>query len=166
MGILDLDPRWRALQDNGGVIDIGFDHPSTWPHGERGDAPFLKEGDDQLTSELCRVGDDRFVRCILALPIRGSEETLYIAAWAETDAATFYCYIDHLDGAEAPADCVAVLASDLGALAALDNGLALTFANGERPTATLTGITDMSLDALIALYEDTETLARGALKPS
>ena len=62
--ILDLDPRWRALMAKGGVIDIGFDHPSEWPHAPRGDLAFVKEGADQLASELCRLDETRYLRAI------------------------------------------------------------------------------------------------------
>ena len=166
--ILDLDPRWRALMDTngpfGGVIDIGFDHPSEWPHAPRGDLAFVKEGADQLVSELCRLGEARYLRATLTLPIRGAEDALVIALWAEVPHPVFYAYLQHLDGGPLPEDTLASLANDLSPLAAQDSALTLSFGDGsERPSVTRTGIADMSFDDLLALYEASGTLARAEL---
>ncbi|SEK71485.1 DUF2199 domain-containing protein [Pacificibacter marinus] len=166
--ILDLDPRWRALQDMGGVMDIGFDHPSAWPHGERGDQPFVKLGDDQLASELCRFGEDRFICATLALPIRGSDEHVVFALWVKVPNEGFYAYIETFDGAASPAPFDGKLSSDLGPLANLGAKVSLEFNDtSTRPTATLAqGATDISLDDLIDLYEATGTLSRDDLSKS
>lgn len=102
MSLLALDARWRRLQDKfGGVFDIGFDMPDAWPHAEPDDeTPEVVAGPDRLAPELCRLGDSRFLHVILPLPIRGADETLFLAPWAEVAAATFYGYLDHIaDGA-------------------------------------------------------------------
>lgn len=163
--ILDLDPRWRALQDMGGVLDIGFDHPSAWTHGERGAEPFVKVGEDQLASELCRFGADRFLCATLTLPIRGSDEHVVFALWVKVPDAGFYAYIETFDGGAAPAPFPGKLSSDLGPLANLGCDVVLSFADAAaRPTAQLThGTTDISLDQLIDLYEATGTLSRDDL---
>ncbi|WP_439104653.1 DUF2199 domain-containing protein [Celeribacter marinus] len=164
--VLDLDPRWRALMAQGGVIDIGFDHPSDWPHDTRGDAAFVKAGDDQLTAELCRLGTDRFVRATVMLPVRGSDEAVGIALWAQVPPDTFYAYLDTFEGGPAPETSVATLANDLPPIATPDAALTLAFGDDNtRPSAAIEGgPTDISLDDLIALYEATGTLAHGALK--
>lgn len=166
--ILDLDPRWRALQDMGGVMDIGFDHPAAWTHGPRGDAPFVKEGDDQLASELCRFGDQRFICATLTLPIRGSDDHVVFALWVKVADANFYAYIETFDGAALPAPCDGRLSSDLGPVAALGSAVSLSFSDAAaRPTATLNdGAKDISLDQLIDLYEATGTLSRDDLSKS
>lgn len=166
--ILDLDQRWRALQDMGGVLDIGFDHPAAWTHGPRGDQPFVKVGDDQLASELCRHGADRFLCATLSLPIRGSDDHVVFALWVKVPDAGFYAYIETFDGGASPAAMTGQLSSDLGPVAALGASLDLSFADtAARPTATLTeGATDMSLDHLIDLYEATGTLSRDDLSKS
>lgn len=167
MGILDLDPRWRALMDMGGVIDIGFDHPSDWPHAPRGEAPFVKEGDDQLASELCRLGDERYLRIALSLPIRGAEDAVGIAAWAQVPHAVFYAYLEMIDGGAAPEQTLGTLANDLGPLTAQDSPLTLSFGDGTtRPAATIETVPDISLDQLLDLYEASGTLDRSALKPA
>ncbi|MCA0045298.1 DUF2199 domain-containing protein [Celeribacter litoreus] len=169
--LLDLDPRWRALTDPdgpyGGVIDIGFDHPSDWPHGERGDQPFVKAGDDQLASELCRLDDARYLRAMLTLPIRGSEEAVMVALWVEVPHPVFYAYLDLLDGAPVPEPTLATLANALMPVAEQDTAVTLDFGDGsERPTAALDGIAEISLDQLLDLYEASGTVSRSDLKPS
>ncbi|GAA3871319.1 DUF2199 domain-containing protein [Celeribacter arenosi] len=164
VSILDLDPRWRTLMAKGGVMDIGFDHPSDWPHGERGEEPFVKEGDDQLTSELCRFGAARFLRVTLSLPIRGSEEVLYVALWAKVAHDVFYAYLDTLDGAPAPAPAAGTLANNLTPLAGSGAELMIEFGDGTaRPAATLTGVDDLSFDQLLDLYEAAGALSRDEL---
>ncbi|AJE48123.1 DUF2199 domain-containing protein [Celeribacter indicus] len=164
---LDLDPRWRALTERGGVIDLGFDHPSDWPHAPREEAPFVKAGADQLASELCRTGDRRFLRASLSLPIRGAEDALGVALWAEVPQAVFYAYVDLLDGGPVPEDSLATLANDLTPVAMAGAPVHLAFGDGsERPAATLEGIAEISFDALLDLYEASGTLGRSALKPS
>ncbi|WP_434286548.1 DUF2199 domain-containing protein [Celeribacter sp. SCSIO 80788] len=169
--LLDLDPRWRALTDPegafGGVIDIGFDHPSVWPHATRGDAPFVKEGDDQLASELCRLGDARYLRATLTLPIRGADEALMVALWVAVPHDVFYAYLELLDGGPVPAETPAHLANDLSPLLALDSAVTLTFGDGSaRPQVEELETKEISLDQLLDLYEATGTLDRSALKPS
>ena len=151
----------------GGLIDIGFDHPSDWPHEARGEAPFVKAGDDQLASELCRLDDRRFLRATLALPLRGSDEALMVALWVEVPHAVFYAYLDLLDGGAVPETTLATLANDLLPLAGQETPVTLHFGDGtERPVAALDGVGDISLDQLLDLYEATGTLERSALKSS
>lgn len=166
--ILDLDPRWRALQEMGGVLDIGFDHPAAWTHGPREDQPFVKVGDDQLASELCRHDTDRFICATLTLPIRGSDDHVVLALWVKVPDAGFYAYIETFDGGALPDAMTGLLSSDLGPVAALGAKVGLSFADAAtRPTATLTeGATDISLDHLIDLYEATGTLSRDDLSKS
>jgi len=166
--ILDLDPRWRALQDMGGVMDIGFDHPAAWTHAPRNETPFVKEGDDQLASELCRFGDQRFICATLTLPIRGSDDHVVLALWVKVQDASFYAYIETFDGGDLPAACDGQLSSDLGPFAALSSAVSLSFTDAAaRPTATLdNGAKDISFDQLLDLYEATGTLSRDDLSKS
>lgn len=163
--ILDLDPRWRALQNMGGVMDIGFDHPAAWTHEDRSEQPFVKVGDDQLASELCRFGTDRFLCATLTMPIRGADDHVVFALWVKVPDAGFYAYIETLDGGAPPAPLEGQLSSDIGPLAALGAKVSLEFNDTDaRPTAALIhGATDISLDQLIDLYEATGTLSRGDL---
>ncbi len=169
--LLDLDPRWRALTDPdgpyGGVIDIGFDHPSDWPHDARGDQPFVKAGDDQLASELCRLDDARYLRATLTLPIRGADEAVMVALWVEVPHPVFYAYLDLMEGGPVPEATLATLANDLLPVAGQDTPVTLDFGDGsERPAATLDTVSEISLDQLLDLYEASGTVARADLKPS
>lgn len=126
MSLLDLDVRWRRFHDEcrkcpccgqsfNGVFDIGFDHPSPWPHGELRDTgqDELQVGEDKLNTDLCRVDDHRFIRCILPFLIQGSDEVFHFGVWASVTAENFYAYIDNwTDGA--PFDgCFGWLMNDL-----------------------------------------------------
>jgi hypothetical protein len=103
---LASDPRWRRFNDAGfrcgccgqsfgGVFDISFDHPDMWPHGNReaSGETSLTVGEDRLTSDLCRLGDDHFVRCVLPIPIRGSDEVFSFGVWGSVATENFDRYV-------------------------------------------------------------------------
>ena len=127
VALLALDSRWRRFNDEtwacpccgqsfGGVFDIGFDHPSVWPHGSLRDSgkTVLEVGTDKLSEDLCRLGDHRFIRCILPLPIKGSEEVFHFGVWGSVAHENFYRYIDDATGEAAGFDgCFAWLTNDL-----------------------------------------------------
>lgn len=126
MALLDLDARWRRFNDPdrewpgsgknfSGVFDLGFDHPSTWPHEARGEEAFVKVGEDQLSPDLCRQGEDRFVRVVLSFPIQGADDVFHMTPWARLEPDAFYAYLDTFDGRDAPAidECPAELANIL-----------------------------------------------------
>lgn len=126
MSLLDLDARWRRFNDTGytcsccgmaapGVYDIGFGHPDSWPHESLDEAgrDEIAVGDDKLSADLCKIEDDRFIRCVLPLPVRGSDELFHFGVWARVEPADFYAYIEHCVEA-APFDgCDAWLMNDL-----------------------------------------------------
>jgi hypothetical protein len=151
----------------GGVMDIGFDHPSAWTHGERGAEPFLKVGNDQLASELCRLSDQRFICATLSLAIRGSDEHVVFALWVKVPDDCFYAYIETFDGGPLPETTVGKLSSELGPVAPLGAAVVVTFDDATtRPKAQLFGgATDISLDDLISLYDATDTVNRDDLTP-
>lgn len=117
MTLLDLDARWRRFTDLDyacpccgrqftGVFDIGFEEPDDWPHGPRS-AEMLVVDDDKLSSELCRLGDRRFLRCVIGLPLRGSDnERFYFGLWAEVSQTDFYAYLDGSTEDGAPVNAI------------------------------------------------------------
>ncbi|MBB96263.1 MAG: hypothetical protein CML68_16930 [Rhodobacteraceae bacterium] len=147
MNLLDLDARWRRFNDEdracpccgrqfNGVFDIGFDHPDAWSHGPlpEGEAE-LAVGEDKLGTDLCRIGDDRFIRCLLSLPIQGSDEVFHFGIWALVPAPAFYSYLDACFGEGTFDGCEALTAN---ALPSFDEGAALAATlvpgpDGQRP---------------------------------
>lgn len=127
MSLLALDSRWRRFNDESrtcpccgqsfnGIFDIGFDHPDTWPHEALRDSgeTELQVGEDRLSADLCRVDEHRFIRCVLPLPLRGSDEHFCFGAWASVKPENFYRYIDDAVGeAEEFEGCFAWLMNDL-----------------------------------------------------
>jgi hypothetical protein len=153
VSILMLDARWRRLLEMGGPVDIGFDAPADWPHGDRDDAPVLAVGADRLAADLCRLDDRRFLRVVIAVPILGADDAAFIAAWAEVDHPTFYAYVAHAtEGAALPGPAAGVLANDL-ALADIGAALDITFVPETRPEARHPAFAaPLTLDALLDLY--------------
>jgi hypothetical protein len=102
---LDQDPRWRAFNDNAtpcaccgqtfsGIFDLGCDHPDHWPHANRSESgqDVLEVGRDRLSPDLCRVGEDRFVRGVLQLPVIGSEIPFGFGVWCSLKAENYDAY--------------------------------------------------------------------------
>ena len=92
---LSTDPRWQRLNDMQGVFDIGYDHPDPWPHGNRQDSgqDVLSVGTDTLSAELCRWGEHRFIRCVLRLPIIGTDQSFAFGPWGGVNSANFDRYL-------------------------------------------------------------------------
>lgn len=100
--MIDLaqDSRWRRFTDASytcaccgkgfcGPMDIGFGTPAAWPHGLRGKRDALAVGADRLTADGCELGDSRFVRAVLILPILGTHETFAYGPWASVHPDSF-----------------------------------------------------------------------------
>ena len=100
------DPRWQRFNDSStpcpccgqvfsGVFDIGYDHPDPWPHGNRGESgqDVLAVGTDSLGTDLCRMDKYRFIRCVLPLPIIGSDQVFAFGPWGSVNAENFDRYV-------------------------------------------------------------------------
>jgi len=81
-----IDHRWTALGSNLIICDccgvdfcdllsIGYAAPEDWPHAADTENHHTVDhnGGDFLTQDLCRLGDRRFIRCVLTLPLVGHE---------------------------------------------------------------------------------------------
>lgn len=102
---LSEDPRWRRFNDRAfecpccgksfeGVYDIAFDHPDPWPHGSRdasGKAVLVAD-QDRLTSDLCNLQGQGFIRCILPMPIIGARENFAFGVWGSASPDAFARY--------------------------------------------------------------------------
>ena len=125
MNLLDLDARWQRLNDPdyacpccgrtfGGLIDIGFDAPDDWPHDIPAPGDVVSAGEDKLSSELCRLGEARFLRAHLALPLRGAADAVHLAPWVAVAPGDFYDALGRIEaGDESPAQIPARLANAL-----------------------------------------------------
>ncbi|NIZ09239.1 DUF2199 domain-containing protein [Pseudooceanicola sp. HF7] len=114
MSLLSLDARWQRFNDPdfrspidgrsfSGIYDLGFDAPDDWPHGPRPEGTeVLERGEDRLSAELCRLGEARFLRIVLALPLRGTDELFFMAPWAQVSPADFYRWLDAAGSGETP----------------------------------------------------------------
>jgi hypothetical protein len=104
MNLLSLDSRWRRFNDENracpccgrqfnGIFDIGFDQPDDWAHAPRtGDADVIV-AEDRLGVDLCRVGGQNFIRAVLNIPLRGSDESFGFGCWVEVPQPIFLAYL-------------------------------------------------------------------------
>ncbi|MEM9708115.1 MAG: DUF2199 domain-containing protein [Pseudomonadota bacterium] len=107
------DPRWQRFNDPetpcaccgrqfSGIFDIGFDHPDPWPHGNRAAAgkTVLEVGEDRLSSDICLLGEHRFLRAVLPIRVIGADEEFAFGPWCLVEEADFIAYAQSLAGAE------------------------------------------------------------------
>lgn len=105
-GTLAADRRWRRFmasdylcpccgQPSTGIYDFGYDQPDPCPHGLRGASgeETLVVGEDSLGTDLCVVDGGYYIRCVLPLPIRGSDESFAFGPWASVSEANFDRYV-------------------------------------------------------------------------
>lgn len=111
---LASDPRWQRFNNSehpcpccgrvfNGVFDIGYDHPDPWPHGNRGASgeDILSVGEDRLGTDLCEMGKYRFIRCVLPLPIIGTDQRFGFGPWGSVNPDSFDTYVANCHDAEA-----------------------------------------------------------------
>ncbi len=104
---LNSDPRWRRFTQTktpcsccgrvfDGVFDIGYDHPDAWPHGNLADSgkDVLIIGEDTLSGEYCRLGEYRFIRALITLPIKGSDAAFSFGPWGSVNPDNFERYLE------------------------------------------------------------------------
>lgn len=173
MNLLALDSRWRRFNDPDracpccgrrfdGIFDIGFDAPDAWPHGPREGEDDLAIGQDRLGPEFCRVDGRHFLRAVLTLPLRGSDEVFAFGPWAEVPEPVFRAYLATIDDPAAPfAPAEGLLANALpGFEDAADSAVTLTLpdpaqrpllaaSDGQLAEAQAQG---MSFDDLLDIY--------------
>lgn len=132
---LSQDARWLRFHDRNwtcpccglgfsGVFDHGCDHPDPWPHGDlRGSGKdLLRVGDDALSADLCCLGEDRFIRAIMPIPIRGSDRFFNFGVWGSAHPDQFDAYVRawHDDRPEDFAGCFSWLCNALAGFPGAD----------------------------------------------
>ena len=114
------DPRWQRFNDSSrpcpccgrtfdGVFDIGYDHPDPWPHGNRAESgqDVLSVGVDELGTDLCSFGKYRFIRCVLPIPIIGTDQRFAFGPWGSVNPDNFALYVNsHSLAIFLPKDCL------------------------------------------------------------
>lgn len=89
-------------ETHNGIFDIAYTAPSPWPGlrttEENGALPdALQDGRDILTKDFCVMGEHRFVRCILLLPVQGSNLDMGFGVWGTLSHRNFDAYVDTFD---------------------------------------------------------------------
>lgn len=125
---LVCDPRWQRLTDATfrcaccgeslpGLFDIGYDHPDPWPHGLLRDSAqtVLRIGGDALDADLCTLGDDRFIKGLVELPLTRSDQIFAFGVWVSLHPDNFTSYTDAFgtDGEASIGPCFGWLCNDL-----------------------------------------------------
>ncbi|MBO9464964.1 DUF2199 domain-containing protein [Tropicibacter sp. R15_0] len=95
MALLALDSRWRRLHSPpfDGIFDIGFEEPEDWPHAAFEGGEDLIVGEDRLNHDLCRLDGRYFLRAVLYLPVRGSDDSVGFGLWAEVSETLFRAFL-------------------------------------------------------------------------
>ena len=81
-----------------GIPDLAFDAPIQHLWAEQGDTSFEVI---EKTNDLCRMHIDgapfRFIRCVIEIPIRGTEARIGFGVWSTLSEANFARYRDSFD---------------------------------------------------------------------
>jgi hypothetical protein len=108
----EQDPRWPAFKktkircascgsDHAGVFDLGMDMPEVWSgYREPKDNSELVRGTDVLTEDFCISEGSFFVRCVLPLPIVGTDESFAYGVWSSLSEKNFWKYVETFDSGE------------------------------------------------------------------
>jgi len=105
---IEADPRWRRLQSrrfecpscgktHTGVFDIAYDSPAVWtdsttPISNADIAPGMTHF---LAEDFCILEDEHyFVRCVLGLPILGTDTAFGLGVWSSLSNKNFTSYME------------------------------------------------------------------------
>jgi len=104
---IETDPRWRRLQGrkwecapcgkaHTGIFDIAYDKPAGWADSTSriSNADLAPGVTHFLADDYCVMEDeDYFVRCVLELPIVGTEDRLGLGVWSTLLKKNFILYL-------------------------------------------------------------------------
>jgi hypothetical protein len=107
---LEDDIRWQRLMQTGvtcsmcgvvhkGLFDLAADSPEQWEGGEAEPNGAAVDRENILTEDFCIIeGRDRFIRCVLRLPILGGkDESFGYGVWSSLSAKNFALYQETFD---------------------------------------------------------------------
>ena len=122
-------------EEHDDLPDIGADKPDQIlgiPEEEYGDRI-------RLSGDLCAHGDDRFIRCVLYIPIHGQAEPFGFGVWVSQSRKNFETYVENFDTPEI-GPFFGWLCTNVGFYSERSLGLksmAHFRGNGQRPTVEL-----------------------------
>jgi len=82
------------------LLSLSCDRPDLCPEDfvVQDNSAILAQTGDVLTDDFCRLGDLRFVRAVLAIPLAdGDGQEFILGTWANLGAEDFDAYLDLLD---------------------------------------------------------------------
>lgn len=110
MTALEDDPRWRQLQDyetkcrscgesHRGLFDLAYFCPDYWSGAEEYEPNrAVRESTNFLSEDFCVLdGEQYFARCVLPLPLVGSDEHFGFGVWSSLSKASFDAYLEHFE---------------------------------------------------------------------
>jgi hypothetical protein len=87
--------------EHSGVFDLGLDMPEAWPGPrEPKENRDLTRGEDVLTEDFCISEGSFFVRCVLLLPIIGTDESFGYGVWSTLAEKNFWTYVETFDSGD------------------------------------------------------------------
>lgn len=88
------------------LLSLEYDRPDGCPPElpKLDNSVFLMERGDVLTEDLCRVGEHRFIRAVLVLPLGEGEHEMVIGVWCAISPVHFDQYLDMMDDGPVPGD--------------------------------------------------------------
>ncbi|MDX8353260.1 DUF2199 domain-containing protein [Cognatiyoonia sp. IB215182] len=112
-GPIDDDPRWSLIsgqqskcpccgEDSATLLSLAYDRPDPFPSDAPGhqNAMLNATDGDILTEDFCRMGEYRFVRCVLEFPLRGLDDDLVLGVWGSLSVGNFGKYVDRFDSGD------------------------------------------------------------------
>ena len=103
------DRRWGRLKNKAwtcsacgethtGLFDIAYDKPFPWSDSDNriSNADLLPGMTHFLADDFCVLeGEDYFVRCVLELPILGTDEAFGLGIWSSLSKKNFTLYVEN-----------------------------------------------------------------------
>jgi hypothetical protein len=107
------DPRWQRLMQSEwtcgacgglhkGIPALACPEPAHWPAvGPRASNAAVHRSRHFLSEDFCVLeGQHFFIRCVLSLPIQGTDGTFDYGVWSSLSEKNFRAYVDSFDGGE------------------------------------------------------------------
>lgn len=87
-------------EEHDGIPDVAYDVPAYFAALQEDE----KEDDAECSPDLCRIREHRFIRGVLELPIRGTDERFAYGVWMSVSQTNFDRYVEVFDVDPPPPD--------------------------------------------------------------